>query len=711
MSGSGALGVRAAADPRHLLLIASQCCNKPVLKTLARTAADLETALLDPDGGGCDPGLPDGTALLSGDIGLAEAEAALRDAIAYAADRGATLVLGFLGHGFVPGNTSRLHYMTAESCEDVESTALNVQAFVTAAVGQIGVAGVIVLADTCHAAGAAPPTADVVAGTRLGQVSLSMIMASAAGAEAYGLHVSASLVRFIRWGSPRLPEKVTVADAAEFLRGEVHGQDIAVYQYGGDHRTTGADWLARNPAHNSGDSVGVIGRDAVTEVMAGLGEHSTLARYAARPARLRAELDGLPVGLHVDRAVRISEILRATGLTVDFLRSRVPDAIGPGPLREALSAVANWRGRRRPMRGAPQLATEVDFVEFLAFLDATLAEPYQVGLARFVVALTDAAGVGPKDPDLLAWAADISARVEVNAALAVIRETRERRRTRLVVGLRGTSGEGQWPESVEAWLLCDRGLVGRGRFNVVGAPDQRSVERLISEAVDWAEEHPATGGPLERIDIAASAWMLLTWRPEDVRHVRLLGLDYDVVSRWSDLLGPDTPAVPSRATASGIASPNHTTERAAGRLRRHKRRLLAELVAARDSDGALGWLSAGQMADPDAVERGLVDGSYGPAVGLTEHPGDRVQLLEALLSYSPAVIWPHPDRGESRSVAGAESPMDAVAARWLLLPAAFRHAYRRIGDPLATLRAVWDDEEWLDFCQNFDTPLGLGVMT
>lgn len=508
---------------------------------------------------------------------------------------------------------------------------------------------------------------------------------------------------------------------------DVWGDAAECYSVGVLAAAHGAGGLVWNRARSSGDSLGAIGRAAVAEVMGGLGEHRELSRYAARPGRLRAELDALPAGLHVDRARRVTEILQATDLTVEFLRHRLPGALGPGQLREALSAVANWRGRRRPMRGAPSLATEVDFVEFLAFEDATGAEPYQVGLARFVMALADGASVGPQDPALLAWAAGIGALGEVNAAAEVVRETRERRRTRLLVGLRGAGGEGEWPESVDAWLLRDRTLVGRTRLLAAGPPDQRSVERLVSEAVDWAEEHPAAGGLLERIDIAAPAWVLLAWRPEEVRHVRLLGLDYDIVPRWSDLLGPaapDVPAVPDvrdvpdvpecaappaiAPSAAAVLAPG--ADRAAGRLRRHKQRLLADLVAARHAVGALGWLTASQMADPEAVERGLVDGSYGLAIGLTEHPGDRVRVFEALLAYSPAVIWPLPDRDGTRPAASAEDLADAVAARWLLLPSAFRQAHRQTSDPLAMLRAVWDDEEWLDFCQNFDMPFSLEVM-
>ena len=88
---------------RHLLVIASQCRRMNQLDQLEEVARELHTALLDEEARGCVPGLPHGRPSLYYDkLSSAEIRVTVEDAIRYAGDQGATLVLALLGHGFTP---------------------------------------------------------------------------------------------------------------------------------------------------------------------------------------------------------------------------------------------------------------------------------------------------------------------------------------------------------------------------------------------------------------------------------------------------------------------------------------------------------------------------------------------------------------------------------------------------------------------------------
>jgi hypothetical protein len=103
---------------RHLLVLAPHCRSMPPLDRLADAAQGLERVLLNPQLGECQPGLPDGRSLLKGNnLGSQEIRASVDEAVRHAAQREATLVLALLGHGFVPGMTSTLYLMAADSEE------------------------------------------------------------------------------------------------------------------------------------------------------------------------------------------------------------------------------------------------------------------------------------------------------------------------------------------------------------------------------------------------------------------------------------------------------------------------------------------------------------------------------------------------------------------------------------------------------------------
>ena len=124
---------------------------------------------------------------------LTRSRALIRDAIRYAAERQATLVLAFLGHGTIPGDESSLYYMAPNSVPQDRTLAVNVPVLLTEAADAAGVDGLIALLDTCHAAGGTVDT--VLTGVRDGQVRYEMLMASGATEEAYDLAFSRELGR------------------------------------------------------------------------------------------------------------------------------------------------------------------------------------------------------------------------------------------------------------------------------------------------------------------------------------------------------------------------------------------------------------------------------------------------------------------------------------------------------------------------------------
>ncbi len=79
--------------------------------------------------------------------------------------------------------------------------------------------------------------------------------------------------------------------------------------------------------------------------------------------------------------------------------------------------------------------------------------------------------------------------------------------------------------------------------------------------------------------------------------------------------------------------------------------------------------------------------------------GADADLLERLLEHSPVVIWPC-DHEEIMA-----THCTCLDEHWERLPIGFADAYRARWrgslEPLGELRAVWDDLDWLDFCQYF----------
>jgi len=92
---------------RHVLVVASQCASEEELAELSEIAASLRDILLDPYLGCCEPGLPNGKALLDEQVAAGEIIASVEAAIEYAARNDATCCSHFSGMALFRASTLR----------------------------------------------------------------------------------------------------------------------------------------------------------------------------------------------------------------------------------------------------------------------------------------------------------------------------------------------------------------------------------------------------------------------------------------------------------------------------------------------------------------------------------------------------------------------------------------------------------------------------
>lgn len=315
-------------------------------------------------------------------------------------------------------------------------------------------------------------------------------------------------------------------------------------------------------------------------------------------------------------------------------------------------------------------------VEHLALCYPVSDGTCRTQLARFVVALAVEAGRDIEAQELREWATSVEGIVELNNAVEALRQRDDVRRVRLIVSLH-VSLAGDWPDTIVAWLLHAGKMYER--TEIPCEPDKLGVESALIDAVDWAEDHARKLGlMLRHVDVAVPTALLLRWRPEEVAYVQRLGLEYEVVTRWSDRLKR------SKAMARAI---NHAARR------------LAE-IAACATVAPVDWLDSHDLADLAQLRDQLVNGRYSKALALASRPRDAEDLMALLLTHSPIVLWPHvvDEFPEERR--------GCLATCWHRMPGEFLTMYRMrwrdepTGDA-GDLRAVWDDEDWLNFCRSF----------
>jgi len=662
---------------RHLLVVTSQCERERELAELGEIAASLSDILLDQEIGGWTAGLPDGIALLTDRMAAKEIIAKVNAAIEYAASNDAILLLAFLGHGFTPGGDPTLYFMGWNSAADDRGSGVNIRELLTRAADTPGIPGVMGIIDTCTAGAALPDREGLVNGTRAGQTRISLVMAAGVGRDAFNMDLSRQLVRLLHDGIPGAGPHLWLSapELTARLTAALPAQPPVFSGYDGAGTAPGELWLARNTRAGSA-ALGSYALTELAEVLTPLlpRRQPGAGLDAATLRELGAELAALPVSPARIRAERLLDSLLAAHETVTFLRSFMPDKITPKALRRALVAAGGSAGPPAGPARVTQVASEVDAAEYAALSYPRAQRSGRPQLTRFVVELADDAGLDLDARELREWASRIDAIAPFNDAVAVRRQWRSERRLRLIASLH-YSPSGDWPDKLGVWLLYDGEFYQRR--DIDAAPDQLGAEEALTEAVDWANEHAdQLGIPLRRVEVAVPVAILLRWRPEEVRYVRRLGLDYEVLARWSQRLDQGS---------------------AMRRINRNAARRIKEI----DDHAAaapLHWLHAPDVADLAALLAEFIDGRYSRAVGLVDDPGENERLFELLLEFTPILIWPRTGR------LGTEH-QETVSDRWGELPAAFVDAYRALcaggdGGPLADLRAIWDDDEWLRFCRD-----------
>ncbi|MEV0170502.1 hypothetical protein AB0I00_05150 [Streptomyces sp. NPDC050803] len=673
-----------SATPRHLLVIAPQCQDLGPLDGLEDVARSLHATLLERWVGDCEQPPAGVCSLLSGpDVMQTQVEKAVRDAAQRAGEAGAVLVLAFLGHGTTLGDVPRLSFMAGDSRQDTPTTVVNVGDLLGQALDTPGVEGVVAVVDTCRAGGATPDLNALGTGVRQGLTRLSLLMSVGAAEDAYGLAFSRGLLRVLREGVP---------DAGEFLSAEVVCDSVNALAHTAGHFVIrdGASigprpWLARNTRYAAGGGplLGPLGEEELRWALEPLGERPVAT--VADLERVRQSLLALDQGPATACALRSLDRLSDTLRTLGLLRSW---PLTSDRLRRAFRTAA---GSAAPPTSGGELLR--DCVEFLRLRAPRTGTGSLAPLAAFVAALAAEDGLDCTAPQLASWASALGAGVELNDAFAAQARRAAEDRLRLVISLHAAVAD-DWPETLQVWLLDRETAVAREEFAC--SPTQSGVEEQLTAAVRWATRQArCTGSQLKRVDIAAPTPLLARWRPEEARLGPRLGVRYDIVLRWSERLYPQA----HLGWINDLARDRLTAMKA-------------------DTGAPLDWLGEADTGRADELTARLEDGWYERALALSHRPDRLEEVLEPLLAFAPIVLWPH---SPGTLPTGSR---DSVERHWDRLPGEFSAAYRNAWRPgreqgrdpdghadLALLRSVWLDEEWLDFCDWFETDWADGEST
>jgi hypothetical protein len=408
--------------------------------------------------------------------------------------------------------------------------------------------------------------------------------------------------------------------------------------------------------------------DAAIEVV-----EAHLARLENAPATpqawntegLRSMLTGTPANSDLDTLLKgLCEVLEAAA----FVRAWMPHALSSGNLRAAL--MVTFTGRQ-PCRGT----TDTDYFAhvFLHRLPASRQADWRTTLFDFIVTLALGAGLDVRQSKFRAWADRVIGPVATNDVLDKAENRRIPQRWRLRLSLHGPLKD-DWPEQVTAWLFD--GEIEHPLDPRECQPSQSGVEAVISELVAEATDRAiGSGDELAQVEIAVPTSLLVRWRPEEIAVVSMIGLHHNVVVRWSGRLG--------------------------------SREMLLEAprrwpyIERQGPAGGLDWLEREQTLDLKTVQKRLANGTWQGGVGLRFLPERCDDLLDKLLTFSPVLLWPDVE------ACGWDGIEQELHNCWESLPDALAEAYRGSWkeesepSPLAVVRAVWDDPQWLAFCHRY----------
>ncbi|AVH60465.1 MULTISPECIES: hypothetical protein [Streptomyces] len=685
--------MRAPTPRRHVLVVAPQCPDVGLLDGLEEVAGALHGVLRDQWRGAC-TGSPEPSLLCGTSVTQTQIEAAIRGAAERAGRAGAVLVLVLIGHGITPGRNPTLYLMAGNSRADEIASAVNVGALLTQVLETPGLPGVFALVDTCHAGGAIPDLAGTDGGVRQGAARLSMIMSVGAAQKAYRLAFSHGVVQVLTKGIRGAGEFLRADAVLDAVRDAAPGQDARRVEY--DGAMVGEQpWLARNASRRvrSGSVLGPVATEELEQALAPLGCPELLATPVTGADVLEHLRGVLPErspgsGIELSWCLVVVDGLLDCLRTIDLLTSWPGRRLTSERLRRALWLAAGRSADRLPDTSGSELLR--DAVEYLrlraAAVDPDAGRTRVAPLADFVAALAVEDQLAEDGAELTAWA-DAVGVVELGDAFERVRRGSARMRLRLVVSLHAAVAD-DWPETLDAWLL-DRGEMYRHKvFRCT--PDQPGVEERLAGVLHWASVRARKlGVQLRRVEIAASAALLLRWRPEETHFGERLGERHDVVLRWSERLGP----------------PSHLWW-----INDRARQGLAAMSAYGAGRAPVDWLSLRETEQTQELKKRLGRGTYARAVALEHRPQRFEQVMELLLAHAPIVLWP--------GVEGCvpDKFRDSLDRFWHLLPAEFSEAYRRSWEQrerhvqaeldghehLAQWRTVWHDAEWLDFCDWFE---------
>lgn len=247
---------------RVSLVVATQNESAGHLSALDTAAAELRERLADQEIGACTPvNARPGT--------KAEIEQAVSSAIRTAGKHGAVLVLAFLGHGFTTDQDSHLYYVASDTRFGSPASGVDVARLIAEAADEPGVAGVIVLIDTCDAASGVPDMRRIIGGAGGGHTQVAVLFASTAGQSAFDMQFTHALNSVLRDGIAGAGSRLHLSnDLVARLRTVIVGQAVGHLTYDANPYAMGELWLARNAAYQIGavtDVVGPTGQDRLLD--------------------------------------------------------------------------------------------------------------------------------------------------------------------------------------------------------------------------------------------------------------------------------------------------------------------------------------------------------------------------------------------------------------------------------------------------------------
>ncbi|MPY57157.1 vWA-MoxR associated conflict system protein [Streptomyces spongiae] len=676
-------GFVTSVAPRHVLVVGAQCKGAEELPGLEGAARRLHRALVDPDLGAClDRGEGETGSLLVGTtLGKPVVERALAGAVGRAKEDGGALVLALLGHG-MGGCGGPLYFVTSGSMEDGAIHQLDVTSVIGTVTNEPGLGGLITIVDTCHAAASLPSPQSATAGLQQGSVRLSLLFAASAQMPAWDMNLSVQLAELLENGVPNAGEFLAIDDQLiKELRSRIHTQEPGGFVFNGAPVPGESLWLAHNVQAGVRRSAGVLGFLAYErlrkllrplEGTEGINSSEQLADWLGGPGQERHSHPA------VRRLLEFQRDLSVCTSTVAVLEETFGGSLTDDLLRKA-AARAGF-----PLEAVVQVPclSLRDLVEHAVLHQPAVDRASQDRtLVHFVAALVHLISPeGALPQQLAAWAAKSGAAITLNSRLVELTGVKPR----LVLVVADDGGEDV--VRVDASLLFGSAVVHIAEFPC--APGPAALASALDDALGWALSWlGAAGERLVPVDVSVPTSLLLDLPPEEwrvVRGRRMLGVDYDVTTRWSGLLTPP----------SGIRLDD---------MLHAGSQLLSSLQA--KAQAGPSWLGSDDLSSLETLQELLSRRRMGSCVwGVSALPEKDFDLmLEELLIHTPAVIWPR--RG---GISDTGALQDAVAEHWDSLPEKLARAFQeRLGNclgkdvpgHLADIRTTWHDVHWQDFCQ------------